>query len=208
MIIEGIGLGEASAIKFEGEGVAGEVEGSVTDELNSPIYVDVRVDASAPLGPRHFTLITPEGEVSSGDVVLIVEEPKITAFIDNSHEGAPGSRGLISIMGIGLDDATEISFSGTGVTGKVLPLGHERFFLNPSVAVELTISASAPLGERVFTIMTSHGPVTSGDVKFRVVNPRITGVIVNCAVARARRGTYTSSCWCTVCSRRNCGRVV
>lgn len=174
ILIEGIGLSGTSAITFEGTGVSGIVEGAGIIEdnfLNPPVVVYVRIAPWAELGPRRFTLTTPHGEVSSGDLVFTVREPTILAIWDD--EGAPGTTGYISIFGVGLDQTREIRFEGGSIRATDFLL---RGALNPSIVVRLDIASTAPLGPRRFSVVTEHGVIESRDVTFSVVNPYIRGI--------------------------------
>jgi hypothetical protein len=166
IVIEGVGLSGTTGIIFEGTGVSGVVE--TGPELNPMVFVHVRIEPWAELGRRQFTLLTPRGEVSSGDIAFTVREPSVLLIRDN--EGAPGTSGYIKLFGVGLDQPQEIRFEGEGVRVRDFLL---RGALNPSISLRLDIDSTAPLGPRRFSIVTGHGVIESQDVSFCVTNPRI-----------------------------------
>jgi hypothetical protein len=174
IMVEGIGLAGATAITFEGEGISGSIILTTSTDLNPPLLVNVRIDPSAPLGPRQFKIATPRGMISSGDVALVITEPTIRSIHD--QEGAPGTRGLVQITGVGLAEATGVRFGDSGVTGTIQPQ-RPAPLLNPPVSVLLNIDRSARLGDDTFVVQIPHQEVDSGDVKFRVVAPRIDSIL-------------------------------
>jgi hypothetical protein len=171
--IEGIGLGGATAIRFEGDGVSGSiVDAGIEGELNPGIFVEMKVELSAKMGPRRFTLITPRGEISSGDVAFMVCEPSVVFLSD--PEGSPGTSGEVVLLGVGLDQAQEVRFDGEGLMAHVV---REIPLLNPQIVLNVEISSSAPLGQHHFSVVTSHGMIESREVTFNITNPRVADIL-------------------------------
>lgn len=171
IMIEGIGLSGTTGIIFEGTGVSGEVDIGPEEDLNPHVIVRVRIEPWAEPGPRRFTLLTPRGEVHSGDVVFMVREPSV--LLIEADAGAPGTSGYVNLFGVGLDQTQEIRFEGEGVRVRdFILLGT----LNPSIFLRLDIDSTAPLGPRRFSVVTAHGVIESQAVTFTVTNPRITGI--------------------------------
>lgn len=167
IVVEGIGLNGTTAVVFEGTGVTAVEVATDPEALNSPVYMQVRIEPWAEPGPRHFTLMTPRGPVFSGDVVFTVSEPRVIGF---RYEGSPGTSGYINVYGVGFDGTQEIRFDGEGVTVRDFMLYGE---INPIICMHVDISPTAPLGPRRFSVVTSHGVIDSGQVMFTVTNPRI-----------------------------------
>ncbi|HXF04908.1 MAG TPA: hypothetical protein VNM72_05785 [Blastocatellia bacterium] len=176
--IFGIGLAGATAIRFEDEDVRGEIVGVLgSDGLNPSLLVKITIAERASWGPRRFTLITPDGAITSGEVVFIVQPPEIIDFGD--PEGAPGSSGRVDVCGIGLDEVVEARLSGSGVTATVdpPPASEGARALNPTLSLTLRISSDAAPGPRSVTLRTARGEVTTRDVAFTIVPPRIDALL-------------------------------
>lgn len=176
--IFGIGLAGVTAITFEGEGVSGEILDRLgSDALNPSLLVKITIAERAALGPRRFTLVTPDQRISSGEIAFIVQPPEITDVSD--PEGAPGSSGRIEVCGVGLDDVTEIRVSGSGVTATIesLPPSDGLSVLNPALPVTLRIASDAAVGPRTLTFQTRRGDVSRSDVIFTVTAPRIDAIL-------------------------------
>lgn len=176
--IFGIGLASATAIRFEDEDIRGEIVGVLgADGLNPSLLVKITIAGRASFGPRRFTLITPDGAITSGEVVFIVQPPEIIDFGD--PEGAPGSSGRVDVCGIGLDEVVEARFSGSGVTAAVdpSPSSEGARALNPTLALTLRIRSDAAPGPRTVTVRTSRGEVVTRDAVFTIAPPRIDALL-------------------------------
>jgi len=93
--------------------------------------------------------------------------PTITGIEPAS--GLQGSTVDAVITGTNLEGATEVSFSGEGVTAKVREGGTDT-----TLPITITIAADAPPGERTFTVTTPAGTAESGEITFTVLEaPRI-----------------------------------
>jgi hypothetical protein len=93
--------------------------------------------------------------------------PTITAIEPQS--GLQGSTVEAIISGANLEGATEVSFSGEGVTATIREGGTDT-----TLPITITIAEDAPPGERTFTVTTPAGTAESGEVTFTVLAaPRI-----------------------------------
>jgi hypothetical protein len=158
--INGVGLKDTTEILFDGPpGLSGVIKTAAGDLLNPPAQAQLSIRREATLGSYSFTLRTPHGIVRSGDVVFTVTTPRITkmntaggffTILDVPDAAAPGTSGMAAIQGIGLIGVEAVTFSGVGVTATVVPPPPDLFvdWLNPGVLLNVTVSQSAPLGER------------------------------------------------------------
>ena len=95
--------------------------------------------------------------------------------------GVPGATLTMGIAGEGLEGATAVAFSGSGVRGTVNKAASTASFLS----VDVTISLTAEFGPRSFSVHTPRGPVFSpAGLVFTVRDPRTLGVADPSAPAR------------------------
>lgn len=120
--------------------------------------------------------------------------PAITAITPDV--GQQGTSQVSIIQGRSLAGATAITFSGSGVSGRVLRSSDDE------VEVDITISTNAALGNRTFQVTTPQGTADSAEVSFRVAvgAPAITGI----STASGRQGTLVRA----VIIGRHFGRIL
>ena len=70
---------------------------------------------------------------------------------------------VVRIKGSGLLGASEVTFSGTGVTAEVLPGGTDK-----ETILRVTVAKDAAPGARVLTLVAPGGAVTGGETSFTV----------------------------------------
>ena len=157
-VISGLHLDGATAVVFSGTGVTSEVLPGGT-EVNLPLTIVIAVDA--PPGDRTFQITTPRGVGDSADfgVVFTVTQASVKPTITDlsPRTAMQGSRFTVTISGKGLAGATQVRFSGEGVTaGK--PWGTDV-----ELQAEVTIEWWAQSGMRSFTVVTPAGTARSPD---------------------------------------------
>jgi hypothetical protein len=182
-VILGVGLGGAKSLDFSGDGVSGTLRPTLPEqlnELNPAVIATVKIDPTAALGERTFSLAIPRGagKVLSNDnqIKFIVTGPRVDFIADerNFSQAAPGACGMVSVGGVGLREATKVEFDAPGgIMAGVISNQEPQPFLNDPVAVSLNIAATATMGARSFVVTTLGATVGSGRTIFTVSPARI-----------------------------------
>ncbi len=168
-VITGINLLGARGVGFSGTGVSAEISGRVSA---TRVPVRITISRTASPGPRSFYITTPTGRVASPrDVTFTVEAAEVLRRITGIEpiSGRVGSTVSAVISGVGLDGASAVSFSGTGITARI-----SGRVTSTRVPVSISISRVAPSGPRSFTVTTPAGRVTSP----RSVTFNVSGLVV------------------------------
>jgi hypothetical protein len=154
-------------------------------ELNPVLTVHVTIAADAPLGERGILVTIPRvpGRVDSRDtgITFTVIEPRIDGIADRRgfNEAVAGACGEVEVRGVGLREATAITFAEPGgVRGIIRPEASSTPLLNSPARVWLTVDPHAPIGPRTFSMRTRRGEIPSGAAVFVVSVPRIVGISV------------------------------
>ncbi|MCS6816002.1 MAG: hypothetical protein N0A16_04640 [Blastocatellia bacterium] len=188
VLVFGIGLGGATEVTFSGSGIEARLMPGFPEqqrELNPVLTVHVRIAPDAPLGGRTIRVTIPRapGRVESHEtgVTFTVVEPRIDGIADRRgfNEAIAGACGEVEVRGVGLREATHITFSVPGgIRGTVRPTTSSAPLLNEPLRVWLAIDADAVIGPRSFSLRTPRGEVPSEAVVFVVSTPRIVGLSV------------------------------
>jgi len=188
VLIVGIGLGGALDVAFSGSGIEARLMPGFPEqmqELNPVLTVHVTIAADAPLGERGILVTIPRvpGRVDSRDtgITFTVIEPRIDGIADRRgfNEAVAGACGEVEVRGVGLREATAITFAGPGgVRGIIRPEASSTPLLNSPARVWLTVDPHAPIGPRTFSMRTRRGEIPSGAAVFVVSVPRIVGISV------------------------------
>lgn len=132
------------------------------------------ISSTAAFGPRQFRLVLPNDTIYSGDVTFTVTPPRITSINDSGLFGpvtraevAPGTSGLIRFYGPGLNQVMAVRFSGEGVTGTLESNPQGLVGLYMFIDVRLTVSPSAPLGDRDIELVLANDRTAAGSYMAR-----------------------------------------
>jgi hypothetical protein len=114
--------------------------------------------------------------------------PTISGISVNS--GLQGSTFDAEISGTNLDGATNVAFSGSGVTASIRPGGTSTI-----LPITVTIASSATAGPRTFTVTTPAGEASSADVPAAAfqVTPSAPVPVVKSFIPAKQRPGYTIS---------------
>lgn len=126
-----------------------------------PVVIGVFDDALAEQDGREQALLR-------AALLAAAPSPSPTASITgiSPAAGNTGTSVSVTITGTGLAGATDVVFSGTGITvSNVTAVGDTQ------VTADLQIDPGAAGGVRSFTVVTPQGPVQSGAVSFSVNAP-------------------------------------
>ena len=167
--INGTNLLGARSVAFSGTGVSAEISGRVSA---TRVPVRITISSRASTGPRSFYITTPSGRVMSPrNVTFTVRAAEVMRRITGIEPsfGRTGRTVNAVITGSGLDGASAVTFSGTGVTARI-----SGRVSSTRVPVSITISRLAPSGARSFYVTTPAGRITSP----RGVTFNVSGFIV------------------------------
>lgn len=192
VLVFGIGLGGATEVRFSGSGIEAQLLPGFPEqrrELNPVLTVHVRIAPDAPVGERTIRVAIPRapGWVESRDtgVTFSVVEPRIDDIADERgfSEAVAGACGEVQVHGVGLREATRITFlEPGGIRGVVQPETSGVPLLNAPLRVWVAIEAEATTGPRAFSVTTPRGEIGSGAVAFVISTPRIVGLSVEEAI--------------------------
>jgi mucin-19 len=154
-VISGTNLAGVTSVVFSGAGVTANISGAATA---TSLPVTISIASTAAPGPRSLTLATSD-RISvpfDGFAVTATTAPTITSI--SPGVALTGSTIAAVIVGVNLNSATGVAFSGTGVTG-VLTGGAD----NTKRPVSITVAPGAPVGSRTVTVNTAGGPSNALD---------------------------------------------
>ena len=162
-VITGKNLLGATAVEFDGSMVSAEI---MTGGTDSELTVSIEIDPKAKPDHRRFTVVTPAGAAESpSGVVFTVETaavPEITGIEPST--GRAGTVVQAVITGKNLLGATEVNFSGSGVSTEISSEGTAE-----KLPVSIGITPMAKANHRKFTVVTPAGTAESpSEVVFTV----------------------------------------
>ncbi|HEX5000694.1 MAG TPA: hypothetical protein VFY29_20895 [Terriglobia bacterium] len=147
--ITGSNLLGAVGVVFSGTGVTASIAGAPTD-TSLPIAISIANTAST--GLRAFTVSTPYS-VSAGFSGFTIDQTSLpNALAMTPAAGRQGTTFAAAITGTGLAGATDVTFSGAGVTAAITAGGGDTV-----VPILMTIAPNATLGPRTVVIATPGG---------------------------------------------------
>ncbi|GBC78158.1 hypothetical protein HRbin08_01644 [bacterium HR08] len=186
VLVFGVGLGGATEVTFSGSGVEARLMPGFPEqqqELNPVLTVHVTIAPDAPLGERAILVVVPRppGRVDSRDtgITFAIVEPRIDGIADRRgfNEAVAGACGDAEVHGVGLQEATAITFAEPGgIRGVVRSETSNAPLLNDPLRVWLSVDPRAAIGPRAFSLRTPQGEIASGPVVFVVSVPRIVGL--------------------------------
>lgn len=182
--ITGQNLDGATAIAFApptGISVGNIVAGTTS------VTAQLTIDASAPLGMRAVSVITPNGISNTVDFSIIAAVPQITSLDPDS--GYPGQTiSSFTIGGHNLAGVTAIAFAPpTGITVGGLSA------TSGTVTAQVTIASNAPLGARSVSAVYAGGVSNALTFSVEAAAPQITGLNPNSGNAGQTISTFTVS---------------
>ncbi len=146
--ISGENLTGASAVTFSGSGVRGTIVSATATSVTANITID------AGSTPDLRTLTVTAGSVTSasfsGFTVVPTGVPIISSI--NPNSGKAGTTVSATITGQNLSGASAVTFSGTGLTGRIVTGGTAT-----SLPVSIVIDADAKADLRTVTVATLAG---------------------------------------------------
>ncbi len=147
---------DATSLSFDPPEGIEVLDVTVTDADN--LVADLRIAPDASGQVRDVTAVTGT-EVALGPGLLDVHNPQIlTVTPVVGYRGVPVVPITITGIDIPFDDATEVSFSGTGVTPSGYTFDPE---LPDQIAFVVAIAEDAPIGPRDVTVMAGGLEVTA-----------------------------------------------
>jgi hypothetical protein len=165
VIINGTNL-VGAGVTFPGEPQMNAVPTAV-NAAGTQLTVTVTAGLAVTAGPKSYTVSTAAGSDTSDPAERLTVTAPLPLATITSIVPASGSRGTTvnaTINGTNLAGATAVAFSGTGITavpGAVNAAGTQ-------LAVAITMTITAPFGNRTFTVTTPAGSSPSGAVVFNV----------------------------------------
>jgi hypothetical protein len=153
--ITGTTLGGATAVNVSGTGVT---VSNVVFVNGTTITATFTIAVGATLGARNVTVVTPIGTSSS--VAFTVQGPTLTSINPTLHTRG-GAGFTVTLTGINLSGATNVTVSGTGVTVSAVTAVNAT-----TVTATFTISPTATQSSRLVAVVTPIG--TTNTVAFRV----------------------------------------
>jgi sugar lactone lactonase YvrE len=162
--IAGTNLSSATAVTFSGTGVGTAIlAGGTANWL--PIAIAAAPDA--PLGPRTVTVTTPSGVLGPIGGFSVVAGNSIRIDSISTLSAGQNTTLQMSLSGTGFANATNVAFSGAGVTATISAGATDNY-----LPLSITIAANATAGLRTITVST---PMGSSDPfnGFTVIQPRL-----------------------------------
>jgi hypothetical protein len=143
--VNGSGFGAGTTASFG----AGVTVNATTVTSSTVLTLKVSVAANATVGARDVVVSTTSGNATCGGCFSVAVAPTITARTPATW--APGSSGVLTITGSNFSGTMAVLVSGTGVT-----VGTVTRISATEVRANLTVAASAPLGERTVTVRNGN----------------------------------------------------
>lgn len=171
--IQGRNLSGATAVAVLGGGVTATIQQGGTD-TNLPVQLVIAQNAA--VSSRQFSVTTPGGQTQSPSTVTFTVAqavPIIASISPNSGSQGTNSQN-VTISGQNLSGATDLAFSGTGVTVNRITSSS-----NTRIVADIAIAAGAQAIAHTYTVTTPGGRATSpsGDeFTVRQAAPVITGI--------------------------------